>query len=195
MAYTTQGKIEDYLGRSLTADEIAFLPTLIGLATNFINRYTATKFEADSTASNRYYDATHVYEVPIDDCVEITEIALLATFDDNDDGDLVDDDDYISYPLNTTYKNSIRFGSKISGHKRVRVKAKWGQTTTVPSDIEFACTAMCSDYFQNPQNLKQESIEGYSRTWFSGNETGTESVDSLPSRVRLVLESRKHVLL
>lgn len=195
MAYTDQEQVEKYLGRELTADEVAFLPTLIGLATNFINRYCGTKFEADDTATNRFYDATSVYEVPIDDCVDIDEIALLATFNDDDEGDEVDDDDYIAYPLNASYKNSIRFGHRISGHKRVRVKAKWGQTASVPADIIFACSAMCSDYYQNPQNLKQESIEGYSRTWFSGSEAISEAIGSLPSRVLLVLDNRKHVFL
>lgn len=191
MAYTDETKVENYLKRQLTAQELAFLPIAIAGIEAFINRYIGKSFAVTTTATDRYFDATGGRILEVDPATEITEVAVLNDYSDETGQLLAVDTDYHLYPLNASPKDRIYFigGRYRTNAKRFRVKAKWG-TSAVPDDIILAATIMAADNYTNPGNLKSESIEGYSRTWA----TDSNSNDLNPT-VKRILDSYTTILI
>lgn len=188
MAYTDQERIENYLKRSLTAAEVAGLPILIAGVSEFINRYCGRDFEGLNTEEDRYYQFEGGNQLFIDDAEEVSEVAVLSKFSE-DETLLTEETDFYVYPLNSIPKTSIYFGQHYHrSPKRFRVKAKWG-TKNPPADIVLAATILAADSYNNPGNLKSESIEGYSRTW--DNNTSGE----IHPTAKRILDSRQEVLL
>lgn len=188
MAYTDETKVENYLKRQLSAEEQAILPIIIAGITDLINRYTGHNWNTGDTAEDRYFDSEGGRILDIDGATDITEVAVLNEWSDDSGQLLTADQDFYLYPLNQDLKTTIRFigGRYKSNMRRFRVKAKWGSGATAPDGIVLAATIMSAEALSNPQGLKQESIEGYSRTW---------SQEDMSPLVKNLLSSYQSILL
>lgn len=175
--YTSQTIIQQYLNRSLSANEIAFLTTLLPAVDSWINNYIGnTSFGAG--ASTRRYDGG-LPCLRIDPATEVTAVELLDMY-----GNVVYTyaypGDYELEPLNETVKTEIRFRSTINydeyseyegqaagrppkGIGNVRVSAKF-QGDSVPADVQLAATRLAAIIMASSTNLeglKSEEIEGH----------------------------------
>lgn len=166
MAYTTKEKVEKYLDVSISED----ISDWVLAIEKWIENYCGTKFEADETASYRYYDGNGLDELIIDDCISVEEVAIKTS----DSGDWIEleSSEYKLYPLNETPKQIIRLLS-ISryrkfpkGNGNVRVKAKWGYSVACPEDVELATTILVAGIYnaskKSDRAIRSEKIGDYS---------------------------------
>ena len=172
MAYTTQTKIERYLGKSLTSGQSAEIANWISAVTRYIEKYTGVMFEQEAAAT-RYFDGNGLSEIFIDDFLSITSIDILET-----DGSVLqsltegEDDDYITYPYNTTPKyklilvTSASIGNFPKRSKCVKITGTWNYSTTVPADIELVATMLVAQVLQlsgsGGLEVNSESLGDYS---------------------------------
>lgn len=171
--YTNKEKVEGYLQRTLTAEEEALLPAVIQNVSEQINTYTNRSWgdigaEENPEETTRYYDSNGHKELFIDDVLSVSSVQFLDY-----DGLVMDSalvDDYMLYPLNATYKNSIflRYGRFPRGGRRVAITGVFS-SGALPIEVEAAATAMVGDYFSHRKDkqdgkseFKRETIEGYS---------------------------------
>lgn len=175
MAYTSQTKIENYLGRSLSAAEVSYLTVLLPAVDDFINKYTGTSFNA--ATSPAYYDGTGSRYLYIDPFQTISSIKPVTY--DVDGNEEVDDTyvanvDYRPFPLNSTVIDTLyRLNAKWTG--RYKITGTPGYAT-VPEAIQHAATLLSSGYLSGggAGNLKRESIEGYTREFFDTSSDAEE---------------------
>jgi len=189
---TTQALVEAKLQRSLTTEEATSLPALIALVERFVTNYTNRNFvdapaEGEEIAETvKYYDGNGFNELSIDDALEVTKV---ESFDPVDDvGTEIDDSLYTTYPLNALPITAIRFlyGDYFTkGSKNFKITAKWGSSEGIPSDVQAIATHIVSELISNPSQVKQESIEGYSRVLY----------DLLPPIYQAALDSRVKVMI
>ena len=181
--YTNEATVEKIIQRSLTTEEKASLDLVIANISKFVADYLNRNYqdivegeegESEIEDSVMYYDGNGQYELFLDDdFTEITQIELLdsegSTFETIDD-----EDDYILYPLNSSPKNSIVLRSYRFplGHARVKITGKF-TSGALPDAVCMAVTKLVADYVLNlaeNENIKSESIEGYSKTLSDGND-------------------------
>lgn len=184
--YTKDAEIIRYIQRSLTDYEKGHLPELISKASAFINTYTGRSWrdidalEDDEIAESvYYYDGNGKRELFIDDCIEISEIKVVDSlwtsidFPDIEESDL---DQFVLYPLNADYKNSIylRTGYFPKGKANIQVTGKF-VTGDLPPEIAAAAAALVGNVLKKMKTdnaeFSEERIEGYSykRTELSQN--------------------------
>lgn len=165
MTYTTQALVEAYLERSLTANEITLLDLLGDAVEGYINDQVNSSFGSVSP-STKYYDGGSKI-IDIDPCTNITRVALV----DVDENELYVydlDDELETRPYNETVKTYLerRNYPFPEGVVNIAVTAKFSRGT-IPNDIKWLATYLVASMFQtnNKENLKSESIEGYSRAF------------------------------
>lgn len=157
---TSQSKVEKYLKRSLTADEVATLEDAIPAATAYIERMTGREYSVGETSEDRYYDAPGgTHEIFIDPAAEVTAVGYVAW--DATESDYVIGEDLDILPRgDKTPKSSLLFRFRPRhGTENIKVTGKFGETA--PSDIVLAATALVAELFNNPKGLNKRSIEGY----------------------------------
>lgn len=163
MALTSEEKIEKYLKRDLTANEVSFLSdNLLDAVDQYISDYTGRTYASGGTT--RYYDGSYGRWLFIDPVTTITAVEYID--EDGDVDETLDSTDYIAYPLNKTVKTSLwKRGSNWTGtHNRIKITGTF--TETAPATIVLAATMLAAKYLEaGSGNLKSESIEGYSRTF------------------------------
>ena len=188
MQYTDKARIEAYLDRSLTANEVILLETLIEHISQFINDHTGREWlsievEDLPSAETRLYDGNGLKELFIDDFSSLEEVNLLDS-----QGNVVvaitDSDDYVLHPLNEDFKDSIflRNYTFPDGQAKVSVKAVFS-SGEVPSGVIMIATALCSKliarFTQTSSGFKKESIEGYSYELIAGDDVDKETKNLL----------------
>ena len=188
MQYTDQEKIEAYLDRALTANEIILIDLLIDNISQFISDYTGRAWlsldeEETPEAEARLYDGNGKKELFIDDFSSLVGIELLDS-----QGDVVveitDTDEFILYPLNQTIKDSIYLRNYIfaDGPARVSIEAVFS-SGAVPNAVIIVATALCSKFIAQsaPSALgfKRESIEGYTYELLNSNDIDAETSNLL----------------
>lgn len=191
--YTNQTKVEAYLQRSLTAQELVMLPLHIKSASNKINTFLNREYynippepeddeEPEQEApepTTRLFDGNGGREINISDAKEITKIEIL----DSQGGILLTLEppetgvsQFITYPNNTEYAESIYLRSNVFpvGVARVRVTAVFG-SGPVPDEVIAVATMLVGNLISNTAlgvastgDFDSESIEGYSYTRKSG---------------------------
>lgn len=177
MAYTDQQTIEDYLKRSLTADEIAYLAVVLPAVDSFIDNYTGTNWAGDSPA---YYDGGKSKWLDVGRYATITAIQPItysSTGAEETDGDpLVENVDYRKYPLNAGYTDRIyRLNQRWSG--RIKIT---GTFSSPPAAIVDAATKLASGSLSTQAgDLKREAIEGYTREFFGSSEDARQITGAL----------------
>lgn len=200
MAYTTQTLIENYLQRTMTANEIGFLAILIPAVKLWIDRKLNTTFDSAS-ASTRYYDGG-VKNLDIDPCYDITEIKAIN--DDNSDSylyDLTTTPEVVFEPVNETIKREARKrnGKFPSGIKRIALTAKFSEYDGgVPADIQSAATILAAEVLNQGKiassggNVASESLEGHSINY----DTSASAMDGLANNnpnIQSILDSRREL--
>lgn len=158
--YTTKTKCEDFLGITISLTDAKF-DDFISAAQSYIDQYTERNFEADTEASERSYNGNGSYVLPIDDCVEVTEVSLGSNFwgDSYSIIDTSGTDRYYTLPYNNEADgvpiNAILLRSRywIRGTGNHKIKAKWGWSANVPDDIAWAATFLTASIYKQGGNI------------------------------------------
>lgn len=200
MAYTTQTLIENYLQRSLNANEIAFLAILIPAVKLWIDRMTSSTFDSASETT-RYFDGGGVM-VDIDPCTDITDVDSVNT-DNTESYDYTNLTEYLAEPQNETVKRYLvkRDGHWPSGTGNIKVTAKFTEYDGgVPDDIEVAATILAAEVLNQGKvasgggNVASESLEGHSISY----DTSASTMDAIASNnpsIKSILDLRKEIFL
>ena len=184
MSYTSRTKIENLLMIDISASFESQINLWISAVERYINNYTGRKdgFDASDVATVKYFDGNGKREIEIDDCVEVTAVEIIEADGGDVEWTLVAgmEADYITEPYNNLpiYKLLLRPSSQIgafySGHKRIKVTAKWGQSSSVPADIEMVATMIVGTIIQKGQQggiIQSESLGDYSVTFANLDES------------------------
>jgi hypothetical protein len=156
--YTDKTQLEDYLLITIDTSFVAQVNDWIAKIEAYIDRIAGRSFKADSTASARYYDGDGTDLIIIDDCAEITSVTVDGTAVTN----------FLKYPKNKTYTSRIVLPDNnrfTKGRQNVIVTGKWGYSTAVPADIEFAATVLVAGIinanYKTDGNKSSETIDNY----------------------------------
>lgn len=170
MALIAQSELEARIGRSLTSGEASDFAIINAANQAYVERLIGSSVEA-ANASTRYYDGG-VQHLSIDPCTDIT--ALKYVDDDSDEEYTFDNSDYTTEPVNYTVKTMLRYrnGKFSRGINNVALTAKFSTyaDTNMTAIIKDALLAACENEISNTDNVKRESIEGYS-VEFSDSQT------------------------
>lgn len=176
MAYSSQARVESYLGRPLTSSEASLINLILESVDSWINNQIQTEFGNPQTET-RYYDGGNRI-LNIDQCRDITAINLVDSLE-NTILEYVVGDSIEARPRNDDFKTWLesRVGKFPCGVANVAVTATFGGGT-VPNDIVYLATILAADLInkQSTGNLKSESIEGYSRTFADFTSSNSEAV-------------------
>lgn len=197
--YTSRILVENYIGRSLTENEIAYLALLIPAINKWIDRKLETTFEKVD-ATTRYFDGG-ASSIDIDPATEVTAVKSVDN-DGNETYTYVDLTDMVLEPQNENVKREIvrRHGMFPHGSRRIAVTAKFSEYDGgVPEDIKVVATRLAADVLQagkdsNSGNIKSESIEGHSVT-YRDPVTTVDQVASGDPLIKSILDQRKEVLI
>lgn len=174
--YTNRTLIEQYLGNDTDFSGIdSFVTTVIGAVKSYIDVLTGTTFEGAS--SLKLYDGDGANSVFVDPFTGTPSLVRIL----EDDGSVVATlvsgaaNDYLAYPLNSTVKNEILLTGngqlgRLGRGQRLEVTATFGDTATVPADVQLAATMLAAKVLQNNipvdgQNKQSESLGDYSVTY------------------------------
>ena len=176
MALITQSDIEARLGRSLTAEETTTFTIVNNALQSKVELMIGSDVESVSETT-RYYDGG-VQHLPINPCTNITSVKLVN--DDQVATDTYDTTDYTTEPINKTLKTMLRHrsGAFSTGINNIAIAAKfsiYGDTDTLNIVKDAMINALVSEV-NNSDNIKRESIEGYSIEYAT-----TETKNSLAS--------------
>jgi hypothetical protein len=176
MALITQSDIEARLGRSLTAEETTTFTIVNNALQSKVEQMIGSDVESVSETT-RYYDGG-VQHLPINPCTNITSVKLVD--DDQVATDTYDTTDYTTEPINKTLKTMLRHrsGAFYTGINNIAVAAKfsiYGDTDVLNIVKDALINALVSEV-NNSDNIKRESIEGYSIEYAT-----TETKNSLAS--------------
>lgn len=176
MALITQSDIEARLGRSLTAEETTTFTIVNNALQSKVELMIGSDVE-EVSETTRYFDGG-VQHLPINPCTNITSVKLVD--DDQVATDTYDTTDYTTEPINKTLKTMLRHrsGAFSIGINNIAVAAKfsiYGDTDTLNIVKDAMINALVSEV-NNSDNIKRESIEGYSIEYAT-----TETKNSLAS--------------
>lgn len=146
--YTNRTEVQNYLLTKVKEEFWAQVDRWIEQIERYIDEETGRNFIADSALSTRLFDGSGTNKQLIDDCVEISQVKL------SKDADPLEDESgseaYFKYPNNARLRTppvpytrlELACGSFPRGKQNIRVRAKWGYSTSVPQDIKFAATVL-----------------------------------------------------
>jgi hypothetical protein len=185
--YTDQDRVEGYLQRSLNASELVNFDDVIEYVSGFINDYTNREWndldDSDPAATARLFDGNGEKELEVDTYSDLSQVEIL----DSQGSALVtltDEDDWVTYPHNSTYKDSVYLRNYIfpKGVARIRLTAVWG-SGDVPAAVIMVTTALVGKFIASSPvtsgGFKKESIEGYSYELKTANDLDTETSELL----------------
>jgi len=180
--YTTKTKIENYILQDIDSSFDSQIQSWIEGIERIIDQITGRNFIADSAASARVFDGDGSNELLIDECVAITKV---EAGNDGYGGSFTEvlatgADKYFTEPANAIakgypiHKVTLRSKSWLEGIQNQRITAKWGYSTAVPADIEFAATVfvagVLNQHRQGGDQIKSESIGNYQVTYNTDKE-------------------------
>jgi len=182
MAYTTKGKVQNYIAVDIDSSLVSQVDDWITAVTDWINKYCKKVFEA--VTETRFYDVPKVTRSLIIDPFVDTTITELSTLDLDGvvENTLTEGDgnDFIAYPQNDTEKYELRLtnGSIIgvfpSGSRRLKVSADFGASASVPKDIELIATKLVGEILRRGLDggkLSKAKIGDIDLTYVNINET------------------------
>lgn len=183
MALITQSDLEARLGRSLTAEEQSAFPIINDATQAWVERFLGTGVEAVE-ATTRYYDGG-LQHLDIDLATDVSAINIVD--DDLIVTDTLDTSDYSVEPSVGTLKSMIRHrsgGGFRTGLNNIKVTAKFSiyGDEKVRAIVKNAMLDMLEQAIGNSDNIKKESIEGYTVEYGEFKETPSmKALDSLVS--------------
>ncbi len=173
--YTDKTQIENYLLVSIDSSFTTQISIWIQAVSAFIEKKTGRVFVADTVASERLYELNpenaisigsypaSITEMAIDDCIQVTGLTI--------DGVSIDSSSYLTYPANSLPIRRIKL-TKDSGliftfdEQNIGVTAKWGYSSTVTVDLQFAATILAAGIIQGHTEggpgLQSIAMGGYS---------------------------------
>jgi len=162
MALITQADLEARLGRALTATEATSF-TLINEANQaYVEDWIGSSVE-EAEPSTRYFDGGSQH-TPINPATDISAVGYYD--DDGVANDPLDTTDYTTEPRNNTVKTMIRWrpGKFFRGMNNIGVTAKFSIYGDVKlrNMVKAALMESLISEMTNNDNVKRESIEGYS---------------------------------
>lgn len=191
MIYTTQARVEAYLERSLTDEELVLIDEIIEYVSSFISSYTGRTwadvpddYSEEPEATERLYDGVYSKELFVDDFTDLDKVELLDS-QGSTYLTLEDADQFNLYPLNKTVKQSIYLRNYHfpSGSARVRVTAVFG-SGAVPADIIMVATSLVTSFLWTmgeAGDFKKESIEGYSYELLTSDQAKSDNAELMKS--------------
>lgn len=183
MSYTSQALITSYLKRNLSEHEAALAKTVIDSVTQYIDNETGQTWTTTGTGVSRDYVSNRERIIFIDPILNIESVKHINQHDEVLHE--YETSEYAAFPLNATTKTSLQVGAYSRwGDGRIRVTGKWGNSDGVPSDIQLAATILAAAVFSSGEtdNIKSESIEGYSVTYGDVKTTNQQVRDILDGR-------------
>jgi hypothetical protein len=167
--YTTQDKIQDFLGSTIDTS----LTDIILAVQKYIDGYTGRSFKACGVASARLFDGKGKQELLIDDCIEVTKVETGNDCYGNTFTEIesTGQDRYILLPNNYSIKEipitKILLTSRIFdfGIQNARITAKWGYSEEAPADIGFVATILGAGMYNSKNSINgvnSETIGSYS---------------------------------
>lgn len=205
MAYTTQAIVEDYLGRVLTADEVALFAILLPAVKRWIDSTLSSTFDT-ADASTRTYDAEGGI-VDIDPVQAITKIEAVD-YEGSASYEYTNGTEYMLYPQNETVKNELRARSKSGftrGIGRIKVYGKFTEydftNNKVPEDIQILATRLIASQLRglsadaevDSAGVKKESVEGHSVEYLT-SESYLEQLSNSDPIVASLISTRRQLL-
>ena len=176
MALIGQSDLEARLGRSLTGEEISAFTIINNALQVEIEKIIGSKIESVN-ASTRYFDGG-LQHLPIDPCTSLSSVTLVD--DDFTVYDTLDTTDYTREPINNVMKTMIRHrsGPIQAGINNIGITAKFSiyEDTDILNIVKDAMLNYLVAEVTNSDNIKRESIEGYSIEYGS-----TEAKDAMSS--------------
>lgn len=174
--YTNQTNISQFLGRALTANEIAALAFILPAIDKWIDRMLESTF-SDVPAATHYYDggSTSIDTRPVQSVTQVKSV--------NDDGSdsylYTENTEYVLEPVNSTIKNEVRHrGRRVRfprGARRIAVTGRFTEydytANAVPADIVMAATQLAGGALDagkqtgNGGNIQKEELEGHAITY------------------------------
>lgn len=162
MSLISQSDLEARLGRTLTPEEVTSF-TIINSATQRMVEEMIGSSVEQQDATTRYYDGG-LQHLRIDPCTDISEVKY------TDDYSAVFytllTSDYTNEPINKTLKTMIRHrsGKFMTGINNITVTAKFSiyGDSGILNIVKSAMLDSIVAEMQNANNVKKESIEGYS---------------------------------
>jgi len=163
MALVSQSELESRIGRPLSAEESASFTIINNANQAYIERIIGSSVEVVS-ATTRFYDGG-LQNLEIDPCTDITSVKYVDEYETTDDT-LVAPNEYVAEPRNNTLKRWLRsrqgaFWGRMNG---LSITAKFsiaGDANTL-AIVKDALLASLESEITNTDNIKRESIEGYS---------------------------------
>lgn len=183
--YTNQSKVEAYLKRALTSEEVELFDDTVDSIASFIEGYTGRTWlpygdeDEELEAEERIFDGNGKKELFIDDFTAIESIKLLDR-NGNTIAELSEDTEWKAYPHNSSLKESVRLQNYTfpMGSGTVEITAIWG-SGDVPIDVVMVSTALVGNFLSgmgdSTGQYKKESIEGYSYELMDGSTTDEET--------------------
>lgn len=165
MAYTTQAKIEAYIGRSLSTSEVTNLTDLLPSVDSIIDEILGSSY-LDSTRTFYFDGGDSVIDLP-----GLSTVTSVNYYDsDTDTLEPISTSLYKVYPLNSACKLYIRMidGEFQEGLGNVAVV---GNTGAAPNDIVLAATIMAADFINTAGSagaLVEERIGDWTKKYASG---------------------------
>jgi hypothetical protein len=144
MPYTTQAKVEHYLGYAIAPAQSGEIATWIALAKEWIDNYTGSDFD-QTVASDRYFDGNGAREIMIDEFTGAAYVYFLDGLGNIESTLSTTVPDFYTAPYNDTVKNRIvlstggGYATFPRGVKNIKINANWGQSS-VPASVEMAAT-------------------------------------------------------
>jgi hypothetical protein len=169
--------VEARIGRSLTASEETSFNIVNAATQAYVERMIGSDVE-EATATPRSYDGG-VQHLSIDPCTDIASVVIVDEFGNTIE--TLDSDDYTLEPINRTLKTMVRFryGKAIRGFNFVKVTAKYSiyGDSDILAIVKDAMISALESEVTNTDNVKRESIEGYSIEY--ANEQTKDALDKL----------------
>lgn len=162
MALINQSDLEARLKRPLTAEEISSFTIINAGLQSYVESVIGSAVEPVS-ATSRYFDGG-VQHLTINPCTDITGVYLVD--DDFVVTDTYDTTDYTTEPINKTLKRYLRHrsGRFVTGINNIKVTAKFSinADTDVLNQVKDAMISALVSEISSTDNIKRESLEGYS---------------------------------
>lgn len=167
MEYTSQNLIENYLQRSLTTNEAAYVAGAIPAVRKWIDRKLWTTFQ-QVDPETRYYDGKGTKYIAIDPCTDITVVQHVDPYNASTYVYLTFE--YAAKPFNDTVKRevTVRGSNFPKGHGNIAITATFSQYVDgTPEDIQMVATTLVAGLInlgiaaKYGGNIKREELEGH----------------------------------
>ena len=187
--YCTVEDIRNYSNITIDVADEPQVEEWIEAMSNYVSLETNREWLADSTASDRYYTGNGYQSLEVDEFIEVSNVYTGDAFGE----DFVEKTSYITYPYNTTVKDTIILQGDFFPAlvKSVKITAKWGYSATVPEDIKTAVmilvTGILLDQSNQSGEIKSEKIGNYSVAY------ETQTKDNDLEKAKSIINSRKRI--